>query len=190
MVGLTACSDDAPAMDLGGGTDLGELSDALVGNDSGPALASACSFGEPDCAAEAYCHFFASCGVNGRIGLCEPRPPACDDACPEVCGCDGDTYCSECAAARAGVSVVREGPCDEPDFGECTSADDCVGDQWCDFGGCPVDDSWGVCRPLHAAADCPLTGSTVCGCDGESYLNACRARAAGTNADFPGTCTL
>jgi len=192
---LAGCGGDGTDGDLGVDGDLGapeDLGEALDGTEirdaSGtPAIcdvddASGCADGE-------LCRFYAGCGLDGRVGLCEPTPDECDGGCPQVCGCDGETYCSACEAARSGTSVLREGACDAPSFGPCASADDCEGGQWCDFGGCPAEGD-GECRPLGAPADCPDGGATVCGCDGDSYLNACRARAAGTNVDFSGTCTL
>lgn len=71
----------------------------------------ACATNE-DCAPDQYCDS-TSFGCGGP-GSCMPRPTACDDDCPGVCGCNGETYCNACTANTAGVSVARSGACDGP----------------------------------------------------------------------------
>jgi hypothetical protein len=39
------------------------------------------------------------------------HPGICTQDCPEVCGCDGKTYCNECIANSKGIRIVSEGPC-------------------------------------------------------------------------------
>jgi hypothetical protein len=65
------------------------------------------------CGAGEYCSFGAeaTCGRTDRPGVCARRPDACTALRRPVCGCDGASYESACAAARAGVSVEREGEC-------------------------------------------------------------------------------
>lgn len=41
------------------------------------------------------------------------HPGICKQDCPEVCGCDGKTYCNECIANSKGIRIVSEGPCEE-----------------------------------------------------------------------------
>jgi hypothetical protein len=57
----------------------------------------------------------------GRIGI--PRPQS-------VCGCDGQTYQTECEATRAGVSVERYGSCEEPP--DCRS-EGCEAGAYCQY---------------------------------------------------------
>ena len=49
---------------------------------------------------------------------CKPEP-SCESQCPVniqgVCGADGNTYASDCAAKCAGVDVVSQGACPEDD---------------------------------------------------------------------------
>lgn len=90
-----------------------------------------------------------------------------------------------CALARAGPALgphaaalaARARPCDDNG--------DCGGNQYCakEAGDC---DGSGACtrRPRI----CPLVYNPVCGCDGNTYGNACEAARAGVNVDHPGEC--
>lgn len=63
------------------------------------------------CAAGRYCRFDeGSCGAS--LGSCEAIPELCALALGTVCGCDGATYGSRCAAAQAGVSIAYAGACE------------------------------------------------------------------------------
>lgn len=53
-----------------------------------------------------------TCGAADASGTCRDRPRACAPIIAPVCGCDGRTYGSECAAHAAGVDVASPGPCD------------------------------------------------------------------------------
>ena len=52
-----------------------------------------------------------NCGLEGALGTCRPRPPACGPQFDPVCGCDGRTYPNPCEAARAGTVVAHPGAC-------------------------------------------------------------------------------
>ena len=80
---------------------------------------TACTSNE-ECGEDKFCYFVdaATCG-DVAAGLCKPEPPGCEHAPQgEVCGCDGQTYPSECAAERAGTSVASDGACDDPCGGD------------------------------------------------------------------------
>ncbi len=88
----------------------------------GPAPVSVPAPGFPECQTNAACPpdqlclFPAgSCGQANGLGHCEPRGrlALCPDwdHCPEVCGCDNQTYCDECQAHTAGVNVAHQGSC-------------------------------------------------------------------------------
>lgn len=69
-----------------------------------------------DCLSDEYCHRDGHCVVTGAVaGQCKPRPKLalCPDYdhCPDVCGCDGKTYCDACEAHAMGVSVATKAAC-------------------------------------------------------------------------------
>jgi len=135
-----------------------------------------------DCAAEEYCQ--RETGDCGGTGVCESRPGDCPDVWDPVCGCDGQTYANACLAAAAGVSVDHAGECD-PGGGPCDSNADCAVQDYCarapgDCGGV------GVCEARPAI--CPDIWDPVCGCDGQTYANACEAAKAGVSVDHDGEC--
>jgi hypothetical protein len=73
---------------------------------AGECDAAACA-----CEAGQWCPLpVGECGSDE--GTCEDIPNA---ACPEiyapVCGCDGQTYSSDCVAGNAGMNIAYEGEC-------------------------------------------------------------------------------
>ncbi|MEM6954352.1 MAG: Kazal-type serine protease inhibitor domain-containing protein [Myxococcota bacterium] len=65
----------------------------------------------------------------------------------------------------------------------------CAAGEYCDFEPaalCGRADAPGVCRPRPEA--CPAVEAPVCGCDGQTYSNACVAAAFGVSADYEGAC--
>ena len=134
-----------------------------------------------------YCnHDDGSCGAADQTGTCEEIPEACTLEFAPVCGCDGETYGNACAAAAAGVSVVSEGPCGQA-CGGVTDAT-CPQGQYCRFpeGTCGEGDEPGECRETPEV--CAEIFAPVCGCDGETYGNACEAGVAGVSIEHQGTC--
>lgn len=59
------------------------------------------------CAADKYCAFDTGCGT---VGNCVPRDSECKTKAT-VCGCDGVTYESKCAAGAKGWGVDHQGAC-------------------------------------------------------------------------------
>ncbi len=115
-------------------------------------------------------------------GVCVPAPVSCPEVQAPVCGCDGQTYSNACYAAMAGVSVDYEGPCAEYCF---QNADCGSSREYCakHVGDC---DGQGECQPRPWI--CPDVWAPVCGCDGQTYSNACYAAIVGVNVDYKGPC--
>jgi hypothetical protein len=60
-----------------------------------------------------YCNFPTStnCGATDQSGSCMTKPQVCTAIYMPVCGCDGNTYSSECVANSVGISVKTQGAC-------------------------------------------------------------------------------
>ncbi len=133
-----------------------------------------------------YCHFSdGSCGTSNAAGTCDPVPSTCTDATPlTVCGCDGKTYDSRCAAQAAGTSVNTVGPCPCGGTGNAS----CEQGLYCQLptGACTMPDPAGTC--VAVPTSCSPFSSPVCGCDGHSYANACVAAQAQVSIAAVGLC--
>lgn len=81
------------------------------GGETGGAVCG--SRGSAPCPDGQFCDFPAGseCGATDRGGACKAKPEMCTQAYEPVCGCDGETHPSACAAAQKGVSVSKPGPC-------------------------------------------------------------------------------
>lgn len=170
---LAGCSNDSG----GSGGMAGAGGSAGSGGNGGSGGAGDLCGGE--CTETEYC----AGDTCDTPGTCEEKPINCTDELVPVCGCDGNTYGNGCEAALAGVRVDFEGQC------PCGSNDDCFPNQFCDQGTACAR-STGECVDRPGA--CPLVIDEVCGCDGETYINACEANAAlvQVSADEPCDCQL
>jgi Kazal-type serine protease inhibitor-like protein len=144
-----------------------------------------CSDGE-------YCAFTPEqqCGAADQMGVCTPPSSG---PCPQyvslVCGCDGKTYSNECVAASMGTSVAHVGACASDGTVCSLRVDACADGEYCNYPPaaiCGKADGSGTCEKLPET--CATIDEPVCGCDGNTYSNACEAAMAGVSVEKAGAC--
>jgi len=143
-------------------------------------------------------------------GVCTPKPEVCSFEFAQVCGCDGVTYSNPCAARTAGVNVKSKGECGEPpamivskpatvdgskpEPCQLSASDEfsvpCGTDEFCQLeqGVCMNKSMFhtGVC--VMPDTPCDEMWNPVCGCDGNTYGNTCKAHEAMVSVKVPGEC--
>ena len=139
-----------------------------------------------------YCHHEPknTCGTNGPPGTCKPRPNSCSNQDKPVCGCNDKNYPNACKAYQAGVSVKREGACSGSGSKSCGAKVKCSDPkEYCHYqekDACGGKNISGTCKPKPKT--CTQEKKPVCGCDGKTYDNACKAYAAGISISQQGKC--
>lgn len=101
-----------------------------------------------------------------------------------VCGVDGMTYDSDCAAEQACMEIAHEGECFQPPT--CTDAD---ADGFSPVGGaCGTVDCNDSDPTVNPDMACPMFYAPVCGVDGQTYGNDCLATQACMEIAHTGEC--
>ena len=126
----------------------------------------------------------------GKVkGTCQKAIDVCPANVAPVCGCDKKTYNNLCEAQKAGAVVEKGGACSEPII-KCggIAGKACPATMICEVKGCGADlEGQCVAAP---AANCPDGGAQECGCDGNTYPNACFRQNAGVALDYVGACLV
>lgn len=123
-----------------------------------------------------------------------------DDTDGSTCEVDGQTYeegasfpasdgCNTCTCLGGGGVVCTQIAC--PGETPCGGwrGDTCNEDEYCAYEPgqhCGAADATSVCRPRPTG--CDFSYVPVCGCDGQTYGNACAANAAGHGVKSDGEC--
>ena len=153
-----------------------------------------CGYWQGPCNAGEYCAFspVEACSSSDAPSICVTQPSECTSEEATVCGCNVTTYRNRCEAARAGVGILDMGPCPRtggPIACGARAGATCTATEYCAYvvgQHCGEADAEATCKPRPA--ECVASDAPVCGCDGETYANACEAARAGPGVRNEGAC--
>lgn len=126
-------------------------------------------------------------------GECTPAPGSCvvdgvtyPDGAGGISASDG---CNICACARGTLRCTLRA-CPVPKACGARAGNTCTANEYCAYSEglyCGAADAESVCKPRPEVCDTIL--APVCGCDDETYANACVAARAGSGVRYAGPCT-
>ena len=135
-----------------------------------------------------------------KDGPCEIPPPECEPAdCGPAPGAPSQV-CDDGSTAGPVCQAQADGTCGWT-FTQCPTSKACGGlvpdgvdntcgeGEYCHYDAqamCGFADAQGTCQPTPEA--CDAVYDPVCGCDGQTYGNACSANAAGVSVQYDGEC--
>lgn len=175
VAGLSACGDDRAEEERGEFRNpVGKADDTLSCKDH-------CGKKAPGgCWCDELCAQYGDCCTD-KIDECDPKAqPTCKDSCgkksPDGCWCDAAcAKYGDCCPDKQQLCDAKPG---------CKANADCGANEYCHLdSGCLDGTVEGECKATPSY--CPKGGTSVCGCDGKTYFNACSAHVAGTNVADP-----
>jgi hypothetical protein len=131
-------------------------------------------------------HADGACAADAE-GVCAPVPGTCPPDNAPVCGCDGASYSNACFAQAAGVGVLAAGACIPGAACGGEGGATCATGEFCKppVGACTTGAA-GHCTATPPI--CSTLQQPVCGCDGTTYDNPCKADVAGVAVNHAGPC--